>query len=192
MNTANYGFTANTDKALLLGPGVVFINYGETTGERMLGATRGGNEFDAGLTYRNIDVDAPAANIKGLRRFEGANPTITTNLLELTKENLLAAIPGSISTAGTIGPPVLTEWDILTVGEIAATAYLKNVAFVGTLSGSVTPVVVIIKNALADGGFQMALSNHNEGVLKVVFRGYYDAAAPGSAPFELRWPHITP
>lgn len=94
------GFTALTPERLLIGPGAVYLDYG-LPGERLLGATDGGNSFNLGVSYRDIAVDKPFGMVKGLRQIQNIQPTIQTNLKELSVDNLKAIIPGLEEVAGT-------------------------------------------------------------------------------------------
>lgn len=47
MNELN-GLNALTAQRLLIGPGAVYLNYG-IGGQELLGATRGGTEYDPGI-----------------------------------------------------------------------------------------------------------------------------------------------
>jgi hypothetical protein len=186
------GFTVDTPKRLILGPGAVYVNYGEAVTERMIGATRGGSTFDPGITYRQIEGDFPQGNLKGLRRVDGVAPVLTVNVLEWTRENIMMAFPGMNFVAGTVGPPDLSDWDVLTMGDLDDTDYWVNVALVATVAGTDIPVVALVKNALGDGGMTISLTNRGEAVSAVTFRGYWDPAAPTSAPIEIRYPKPAP
>lgn len=121
------GFTANSAKRLVLGPGAVYLNYGDGT-ERLLGATRGGTEFDPGITYRKIAVDLPRENVKGLSLVDDVKPMIKAKLLEMSAANLLVLIPGLRSA---VGSGITAGFNVLTLTEVADTDYISNVAVVG-------------------------------------------------------------
>lgn len=52
-----HGITTKTVQNMLLDSGAVYINYGETTGERIIGATSGGNSFVVEREIKEIEVD---------------------------------------------------------------------------------------------------------------------------------------
>lgn len=97
------GVSADTPDRIVIDAGAVYINYG-LTDERLLGATRGGNEFNLNRVVKNIEVDGPKGGVKGMKRVTEVNPQITANLIELSVENLIAAIAGgNQSDTGYIG-----------------------------------------------------------------------------------------
>ncbi len=284
------GFNADTFKRLIVGPGAVYLNYG-LDGERLLGATRGGNTFEPGVTIRDVEVDGVKGKIRGGRIIDRVEPVLVCNMLEFSVSNLLAAIPGLVgeavtgtaqgeqwsldvgsatggtyklgdgkgnwsqgltltatnanikyelerlfgigsvtSVTGEVGGPftilfalsakatgLVADFSALTFGaepdatltktkaydpgdsytkltlaEISDTAYFENCALVGRVTGSDQPVVVILKNVLAGGGFTMAFAANGEMVSELRLEGHFEPPAEGEYdpefPFELRWP----
>ena len=90
---ARSGISADTPERIIIDAGAVYLNYG-LTNQRLLGATRGGNEFNINRVARNIGIDGLKGAAKGLKRITEVNPQITANLIELSVENLIAAIAG--------------------------------------------------------------------------------------------------
>lgn len=282
------GFNADTFKRLIVGPGAVYLDYGLAT-ERLLGATRGGNTFEPGVTLRDVEVDGVKGRIKGGRIIDRVEPVLRCNLIEFSVDNLLAAIPGLKSTP-VVGTAQGEEWEInlgtasggtfklgnsttwgrdmswdssaddvklelerlygigkvasvtkvgsvytvlfdisaratglradfdsltypgdpdatltrtqeydpgdsytqLTLEEIASSTYFANAALVGRVSGTNQPVVIILKNVLAGGGFSMAFAANGEMVSELRLEGHFEPPAEGEYdpefPFELRWP----
>jgi len=88
------GVTSDTPGRIVIDAGAVYLDYGLTT-QRLLGATRGGNEFTPGRVSRMMEVDGPKGGVKGLKRIIEVNPQITANLIELSVANLIAAIAGA-------------------------------------------------------------------------------------------------
>lgn len=290
------GFNADTFKRLIVGPGAVYLNYG-LGNERLLGATRGGNTFEPGVTIRDVEVDGVKGKIRGGRIIDRVEPVLVCNMLEFSVDNLLAAIPGLVgedvtgtaqgeqwsldvgsATGGTYklgdgkdhwsralsydplvdgadeikhelerlfgigsvtsvtgtGFPftilfalsakdtglvadfsTLTyeagvtpdaelaktlsynpgdSYTKLTLAEISDTAYFENCALVGRVTGSDQPVVVILKNVLAGGGFTMAFAANGEMVSELRLEGHFEPPAEGEYdpefPFELRYPTV--
>lgn len=209
MAVAISGFRADSAKNLILGPGVVFVNYGETD-EFILGMTNGGNSFSPGIAFRDIESDRPFGMVKGLRVIDEINPTITTNLMEMSVANLKVALPGLVEvpftaeeTSVTTGDPNLANYTRLKMGELTDAHYLKNVAVAATVLGaSGRPVVCIVRNAIASGEVEISLENKSESTTEITFTGTFlpadvQALASGSAqledivPFEVRYPTIT-
>lgn len=282
------GFHADTYKRLVVGPGAVYLDYG-LVGERLLGATRGGNVFEPGVTLRQVEVDGVKGKIKGGEIIDRVEPVLRCNMLEFSVENLLAAIPGLVSTPvigsaqgeeheldvgsatggtftlyrGTDGTAALAynaaaslvEYELerlygvgnvdvtklgtvytiafpvsmkgglgltanlasltypgapdatltktedydagdsytrLDLEEIAAGAYFTNCALVGKVTGANTPVVIILENVLAGGGFTMNMVSAGEMVSELRLEGHFEPPGEGEYepdfPFHVRWP----
>ena len=90
------GLNVDTPGRIFVDAGAVYLNYGLPS-ERLLGATRGGNEFNLNREIRDIEVDGVRGSVKGLRRRTVCRPQITCNLIELSLDNLLKAIAGANS-----------------------------------------------------------------------------------------------
>jgi hypothetical protein len=103
---ANYGklitsISTGTANSLILGAGVVYVDYGEVT-ERCLGATEGGNSFKQTEVIREIPLDNKfGTNYKGLKRIVSRDAELTINLKEITATNLKDVVLGSTVT-GTV------------------------------------------------------------------------------------------
>jgi len=183
------GYTNKTPLHYLLDAGAIYTNltYEATTGEftgDLLGATSGGNEFALQQTTRVIQVDGVKGAAKGNIQIDEEVPQLTINLKELTAQNIARAIAGSKVEAD-------ENYNIITTkGVIELTDYLENIAFVGRLSGSTKPVVIIIENAISLEGLSIKTTDSGEAVVPVVFRGTYDSAALEAqrAPFKIYWP----
>lgn len=187
------GYTDNSPLHYLMDAGAVYKNLvfeeesGEFTNGELLGATSGGNEFALVQTTRTIPVDGLKGAGKGNTVIDEEIPSLTVNLKELTAKNIALAIAGSkLDTAN-------EHYDVITTkGKIELTDYLTNIAFVGRLSGSNKPVVIIIDNAISLEGLTIKTSDKSEAVVPVVFRGHYDETSieTGSAPFKIYWPKV--
>lgn len=92
--TVKTGISSSTPDRIIIDAGAVYLNYGLAT-QRLLGATRGGNEFNLNRVSKNIEADGLKGAVKGMKRITEVNPQITANLLELSVENLIAAIGGA-------------------------------------------------------------------------------------------------
>jgi len=92
--TVKTGISSKTPERIVIDAGAVYLNYGLAT-QRLLGATRGGNEFNLNRVTKNIEADGLKGAVKGMKRVTEVNPQITANLLELSVENLIAAIAGA-------------------------------------------------------------------------------------------------
>ena len=133
------------------------------------------------MKYRTVEGDFPYGNLKNFKLLDEVAPTLTVNLMELTKANLMAAIPTLRETSA-------GGYAILKPDDVLSTDYITNVALLGTLSGTNDPVICILKNVMSSGEVSLKLDNKNETVLSITFVGHYDPAALSDHPFEIRWP----
>jgi hypothetical protein len=186
------GYTANSPLHYLLDAGAIYKNLvydeltGDFTGGTLLGATSGGNEFALAQETRVIEVDGLKGQGKGNVVIDSETPTLTVNLKEITAANLALAIAGSTTESD-------ENYDIITTkGKIDLTDYLTNVAFVGRLSGSSKPVVIVIDNAISLEGLSLKTADKAEAVVPVVFTGHYDEnnVDSGAAPFKIYFPKV--
>jgi len=92
--TVKTGITSSTPDKIIIDAGAVYLDYGLST-QTLLGATRGGNEFNLNRVTKNIEADGLKGAVKGMKRVTEVNPQITANLLELSVKNLIAAIAGA-------------------------------------------------------------------------------------------------
>ena len=124
MALKNHALTANLPESIIFDAGVLYKNFVSPAepGE-ILGATRGGSEFNLNAEMREVEVDGAPGPVKGLKRFVRVAPEITINLLSLTKENILMAIPGAKATPG---DTEFEGYDVITSGQIQDEHYFDN------------------------------------------------------------------
>lgn len=185
------GVTTTTVKNILLDAGAVYLNYGVPVTERLLGATSGGNKFKIIREFKDVEVDGVKGPVKGLKRIITEYATLEVNLKELSKENLLLALPGSAATlTDAKGVTGTTHNAIVSTGNIAAIDYMNNIAIVTTVSGSTEPCVIVIKNVLSDGELEMELKDKDEAIATLTLTSHYDPADLTKVPYEIRYPVI--
>jgi hypothetical protein len=185
MNNSVHGITTETMNNILLDAGKIVLNYGEEN-ERSLGATIGGNSFKIDATIKDIRPDGAKGKVKGGRRITEVAAELTVNMFELTKENLLLALPGSVATADPAGTPTV---DIITRSRnILDTDYLTNVTYVGTISGKNDPIIVTLFNALQDNALELKTKDQDEASTELTFSAHFDPANMEAEPWELRYP----
>ena len=190
-----HALTANLPESIIFDAGVLYKNFVSPAepGDR-LGATRGGSEFALNAEFRDIEVDGVPGPVKGLRRLVRAAPTMTINLLSLTKDNLMMAIPGATSEAGGTG---LEDYDVITGGQVTDEHYFDNIALVAR-TGSGKPVIFVIENALADGALSISLADQDEANPSITFNAHFDPVELENAedlfenlPFKIYYPKTT-
>lgn len=179
------GFNAETAKNLLLDAGAVYKNFNKTafTGT-LIGATQGGNSFRVQPNMRNIPIDGVKSEyVKGLTVIDSVEVSLTTNLLEVTKDTITMALGAITETSHDSDYDSIRGKQYLTDND-----YLENIAYVGKLSGSKKPVIIIIYNALNHGGLSLDMQDAAEGKLPITFHGHVDSSDLENPPFEILYP----
>lgn len=185
--TVYSGFNAGTADRLLLDAGAFYKNFdmATLTGD-LLGATRGGGEFSAVPEIRPIEIDGVKGSAKGLNALDTWTVTITANLLEISAQALALAL-----TTGSVDTESNADYDIVAAANaIALGHYIDNVAWVGRLSGSNKPVVILIYNALNTAGLTLTAEDKGEAVIPITFSANYDAADLDTPPFRIYYPKL--
>lgn len=193
------GVTANTAKHLQLDAGAFFKNFDPATdtfasaASKLIGATAGGGSFAAVPTIRRIEVDGLKSATKGYEALDEWQVTLTANVKELTVAALELALATGSHTA--VKSPSTVEANnyekIVAANDIADTDYTTNVTWVGRLSGSQIPIIIVVKNALATNGLTLTTADKSEGVVAMTLTGHYAVSDLESPPFEIYYPIIS-
>lgn len=190
------GLTANTAKHLQLDAGAFYKNFvpgtdtPSTATEKLIGATAGGGSFSAVPTIRQIEVDGKKGAVKGFEALDEWVVTLTANVKEITPE--LMKISLAAGTLATTGTGVPSGYDKVGAGsELADADYLTNITWVGRISGSNTPIIIVVHNALATNGLTLTTADKAEGVIPVTFTGHYTIADLETPPFDIYYPQIS-
>lgn len=145
---------------------VIFLNYGESN-EQFLAPTRGGGEFAATVTVRDIEFDGRHGKTAGTQVIEEQGASIKVTTLCMSQENLAHAIPNCVVESGdgkTIKNP--------RTGVIKAESYLKNVTmFAKTIGGKFKKITIY--NAMHETGFTAKAVQKAEGELAFEFLAHY-------------------
>lgn len=157
--------TTNVNK-IQIDEGIVVVNYGESD-EMVLGPTRGGAEFTATPSIRDIEFDGRKGKTKGLQVKDGEDVSLKISTLCCSLDYLKLAIPGASVNGST---NTLTPGKF---GVVESESYLKNVAVVTKmLDGTYT--VLTVKNAMHEGAFTYKGVSKNENEHSLEFLGHYD------------------
>ena len=113
--------TTKQIESIQIDEGVIFLNYGETA-ERLLAPTRGGGEFAATVTVRDIEFDGRHGKTTGTQVIEEQGASLKVTTLCMSQENLALAIP-TCTIAADDGKTIKNP----PTGVIGADKYLKNV-----------------------------------------------------------------
>lgn len=187
------GFTEKTPEKLLLDAGAFVKNYvvGESfeeikSADRIIGATQGGGEFSAKPNARQVQVDGVMGRAKGMELIDGWEAYIKATILEITPETLALSL-GAVDLVDVEGGEYQR---IKPRDDIKDSDYIENIAWIGNLSGSQKPVILIIKNPLALDGITLTLQDKNEAKLPVTMYGHYADDDLETPPFEILYPVI--
>lgn len=150
--------------------GVIYLDYGETS-ERVLAPTRGGGEFGATVTIRDIDFDGKVGKTAEMQVIEEQAASLKVTSLCMSQSELALAIPGCRVTgsgsAAVIKNPV--------AGVIPAAAYLKNVTmFAKTIGGEFKKITIY--NPMNEAGLNVKAVQKAEGELALEFIAHYGKA----------------
>ena len=193
------GINKDTTKHIQLDAGAFFKNFDPATDTyatakaagKCLGATQGGGEFSAVPTLRTIDVDGAVGRVRGLVDIESWEVSIGATVLETTVETLKLALAAATSETSST-PTGYTA--IKGKAGIADSDFIDNIAWVGNISGSDSPMIIVVKNVLNEGGLNYSVTPKGEGKVELKFYAYNDladyetdAVAP---PFEIYYPDI--
>lgn len=178
------GVRPGTHKNLLIGPGAVYKGFKSPTDlGTLLGATKGGNKISINQEWHNAEIDGTLGPVEKARWLIGEECEAEVNLLELTKDNLMLALPGSVVDTTDPDYEVIHQTD-----DISAVTY-EDIAIVGELVGKAKPIIFVIKNAAAVDPLELDTNNGKDDiVLKVKFVGHYSEEAPTTPPYEIWYP----
>lgn len=193
------GVTANTAKHLQLDAGAFFKNFDPATdtfasaSSKLIGATAGGGSFAAIPTIRRIEVDGLKGATKGYEALDEWQVTLTANVKELTVGALeLALTTGSHTSVKSPSSETSNNYEkIVAANDIADSNYTTNVTWVGRLSGSNLPIIIVVKNALATNGLTLTTADKSEGVVAMTLTGHYTVSDLDTPPFEIYYPILS-
>ena len=183
------GITEKTVKTFLVDAGAVYLNYGIEGSERLLGATKGGNNFTIETEYREMEADGARGPMKGGRRIIRTVARCVANLVEITADNIVVMLPGATKAAYP-AEGAKTHDSITRIRDIQDEDYIANVALVGKISGADENFIGILENVLADGNISANAVDKDEAAVAVQFTAHFDLKTMDKEPWEIRQPII--
>lgn len=188
------GFNAKTAENLMLDAGAFFKNWDMSTDDydkavtagKLIGATRGGGKFEAKPEIRSIPVDGVKGRAKGLEVIDSWEVVIEANILEISKETIALALASSETDEDTYDAQGYIS--IKAKNYVELTDYIKNITYVGKISGKEKPVIIQIFNALCVDGLSLSVKDKDEAVIAMKFHGTYDPSKLDNPPFEIFYP----
>jgi len=153
--------------------GIIYKNYGEVDAE-MLGPTKGGGEFIATATIRDIEFDGSKGKTKGLQVVDDINAVLKVKILDTSIDILALALPFcTLEGDGSTTPYTLTGKSS-NVGIIPDASYLKNITmFAKTVKGEYRKITIY--NAMAENDLGLAAKPKGEGEVALELNGHWDA-----------------
>lgn len=186
------GFTTKTAESLLLNAGAFFKDFDvendtfatAVEAGKLIGATKGGGEFSAVPAVRQVEVDGIAGRAKGLEVIDSWEVYLKASVLEVKKETVLTGL-----CASKVDESTNTDYDIISANaEISLDDYIGNVTWVGTLSGSEKPVIIVVENALNTDGLKFTVQDKREATIEMTFYGHYTQDDLDTPPFKIYYP----
>lgn len=186
------GLNSESAKHLQLDAGVFIKNYDITKDyannkTNIIGMTAGGGSFSAVPTIRQIEADGKRGAVKGLEVLDEWVVTLTANVKEMTASTLTLALAAAKKAAAE-APDGYTQ--ISPKDEIEETDYLDNVAWIGRLSGSQKPIIIVVYNALSTNGLSLTFADKGEAVTPMTLTGHYDLDDLDKQPFDIFYPDV--
>jgi hypothetical protein len=159
--------------------GIVYVNYGETD-EKQLGPTRGGGEFVATATIRDIEYDGSKGKTKGMQVVDDITAQLNVTQLNTSMDTLKMALPFAKYDEVTGKLSVGAD----SIGIIPDSAYLKNITmFAKTVKGEYKKITLY--NALSENGLTLAAAPKAEGTIALNVFAHWDATDDTKNLFEI-------
>lgn len=181
-----HGIQSDTYGKLLLDAGAVYTGFvSVATPGTLLGATRGGSIFKRMPTYKETPYEGIPGQVVGQKHLTGVKVSLEVSIISLDEDNLALAIPNSNVSAPSGGYVTINEneWNSATVHS------LTNIAILAELSGSGSPVVIVLDNPICEKDLSLTFKDKNESVIKCVFSAFYkESTGFGSPPWRILWP----
>lgn len=160
--------------------GIVYVNYGETD-QKLLGPTRGGGEFVATATIRDIEYDGSKGKTKGMQVVDDITAQLNVTSLNASLESLKLALPYAKYDQAT--KTLTADKDCL--GIIPDEAYLKNITmFAKTVKGEYKKITLY--NAMSENGLTFAAAPKAEGTIALNVYAHWDAVDDTTKLFEVK------
>lgn len=171
-----HSVTSETPSNILLGAGIVVhgltFSTNKWTYTGIFGATNGGSKVEIKPEYKDLEVDGILVKTKGLSVKIGETASLTTNLAEVTKENLAMVLGGQVSQTSSA-----TGWDeVISKPRLEINDYISNLGFIGyTVDGE--PIIIKFDDALCTSGLSFEAKNKEQATIEAQFDCYADLSS---------------
>lgn len=184
--TRRHGIQADTYEKLLLDSGAIYTDFtSPAVPGTLLGATRGGAVFKRMPTYKETPYEGIPGQVVGQKHLTMVKVSLDVSVISFDTDNLALAIPNSSVSAPAAGFVQISEaeWDAEAVHS------LTNVAILAQLSGSASPIAIVLDNPICEKDLSLTFKDKGEAVSKWVFSAFYsESAGFGTAPWRIYWP----
>ena len=163
------GVSTKTPEQIPLGAGTIHKNLkytegsGWNTASTCVGATSGGNKWSVVPKLYYPPIDGVSVKLKETATQIGEEAKMEINMIEVTKELILASTLGKTATSED------ADFDAIeSAGVVQPDHFWENIAFVGvTLKGK--KIIIIMENPLCSSGMENEGKNEESGVNKYTF-----------------------
>jgi hypothetical protein len=163
-----YALTQGQIDKIVIDEGIIYINFGEVGSEAKLGPVRGGGEFSATPTYRDIPFDGQRGKTSGFKVIEELNAMLKVTLLSHDQQQMAKLLP--FVDVGASTPYDITSGD---TALVASTKFLKNVTlFAKTLDGKFKKITLY--NALNEAPWVVNAKPKSESEMALEFHAHWD------------------
>lgn len=188
------GYSADTPKRYLLNAGALVRNLTWNSADNKwtydpLGATSGGSKLTMKNNLRQVEVDGVFTTPVGGDMIESSEGTFEINMIEHTRENVKMALFANITESDGENYPV--GYDVITPKQkIESTDYIENLGYIGTMSGSDLPVIIIMEHAICTSGLDFEVKDKAEAIYPMIFsaRTAADDVSTTSLPIRILMP----
>jgi len=162
--------TTQQIEAIQIDEGLIVLNFGESSQE-VLAPTRGGGEFSATATIRDIEFDGRHGKTAGMQVIEEQAASLKVKALSMTQERLASMIPcATVDTASGKNNVIKNPG----TGYIpVAGNYVDNVTmFCKTIGGKYKKIQLF--NVMHEGGLNVKAVQKAEGEMELEFMAHYE------------------
>lgn len=169
----DFDYASATDAESL----AALVKTAKTSGEKLLGATKGGVNIQTNFDFWSPEFDGKRMAYKGEKRLSNAECIISGTLVELLPDNVrdVVALADKSGTGAKI--------EVKPRFEIKEGDYLDSVVWIGN-HGSGGLYLVELKNALCTSGMSTQTTDKDVGTLPFEFHGHAGDVADTELPIK--------
>lgn len=185
------GARPGSSRNLVIGPGLITRGFNPITFDpkdrstwgEYIGATKGGNEISVETEWHSVEVDGALGTIENMEWLVKANAKLSTNILEMTKENLQLKLPVFNVKSHD------NNYDMIRHEGSIAPSSSDTLAIFGSITGKSIPVVFVLERARCIDSFNLPLGTGKDDiVLKAEFVARYAEDNFTRIPFYILYP----